>query len=135
MLYVLESPSGPANCKEYFYSGVIEIKNHIALVQGEGAKTYLYHLGFRYLGDIEKESDLDTFLARRDPSAKPGDSADVNYKKEVKRVTTVEVETVLDGERDVMTPTIAVNKVIPQPLVDTDLPSAGEEVERWWDKK
>lgn len=121
MLYVLESPSGPANCKEYFYSGVIDVKNHIAMVQSEGAKTYLFHLGFQYLGDIEEESQLEAFLERRDPNARPGDANDVNYKRQAIPLELVETKTIVPE-------TIASEKV-----TDVELPSTGELMTPWWD--
>ncbi len=156
MLHVLESPSGPANCKEYFYSGVIEIKDHIAMVESEEAKTYLFHLGFRYLGDIEEITQLNTFLKARDPNAMPGDQDDVNYKRETAPPKTVEVKTIVplddvkphvvvppdDIKSHVLTPVtiISTTPKIAAPAApetvapETDLPAAGEPLERWWDK-
>lgn len=121
MLHVLESPSGPPNCTEYFYDQSIEVKNHIALVESEGAKTFLYHLGFRYLGNIESESELDKLLKSQDPNAVPGDATDVNYPSQPKLTKTVDINTVIESELD--------KKESKNP----DLPATEEVLERWWD--
>lgn len=128
MLYVLESPSGPANVKEYFYSGTIEVKNHVALVESEGAKTYLFHLGYRYLGDIENPDQLEEFLKTRNPKAMPGDVEDnINHKVNPKLVKTVKTETVVQTSpvRD---------KLKETKLNNEGLPAAGGSAERWWDR-
>jgi len=69
--------------KEYPYEEVVEVKDNIALCNAETSKMYLEYRGFKTIGQIDNETQLEKFLRdliRPNPSVQEPPREPISYK-------------------------------------------------------